>query len=290
MKYCIQYTDDFKELKDKIDEVIIEYTSINNFIIKFIQENIPKDMRVILDIPFYATEDEFIANVRIWEAIKEIHPNFCIKISLGHRDSLYILQESGIPYFFDTFIDRWDDLTSMVYAGVTDVYICNELGFQIKDVSKFCKKHNVKVRVFPNVAQTSAKIHNIASINQFFVRPEDTVLYEPYVDIFEIFGDKQKYNVYLNIYHRQTWIGDWRDLIIGFKDNVSSKYIVPHFGERRLNCGKICSQEKCNMCNEILTLAKNIKENNYIVDYSIRGKNGEKENNEIGSVIENESK
>ena len=68
------------------------------------------------------------------------------------------------------------------------MYITNEFAFNMIDISKVCYLNSTMIRVYPNIAQTSArKTSTIDSLTKFFIRPEDVMFYEPYVDVFEFY-------------------------------------------------------------------------------------------------------
>lgn len=274
MKYCIQYTKDFRYLK-QVDEVIIPFHSTNLINIKDFSDN----QRIIID---FEDKKEILFNLKSLIEIKELHNNIAIRF-LGELDAETAtkLEEVKIPFFFNLRVDKWDTLMGLIELGVSDVYIVNELGFELKDVSRVCKENNVNIRVFPNVAQTGSKIKNLETIKSFFIRPEDIDIYEPYVDVCEFFGPLDRQSVLYDIYTDKKWIGDLRELIIGLKEHLKSKYLMPCFGEERLNCGKKCYQNKCIICDKISTIAKQLEEAN--LEVKIEEKENEYQINEASN-------
>lgn len=256
MKYSINFHRDFRYM-DKIDEIIITYKNKNAEVLKFL-ETVPEQQRVILDA---CGEDiEITKNIDIFSAAMLKHKNTVVKISMTQRSMCVDLFEAHIPYFFGDFVDKWDTLISFIKLGVTDVYIVNELGFELKNISKVCKKNNVKIRVFPNVAQTSSKIDNLNKLKAFFIRPEDIYVYESYVDVCEFFGPLDRQSVLYEIYTKGKWLGDLRELIVGLGFSIGSRTILPCFGEERVNCGKKCYYGQCIICDKIMTISNQLKE------------------------------
>ena len=254
MKYCIQYTKDFRYLK-QVDEVIIPFHSTNLINIKDFSDN----QRIIID---FEGKKEILFNLKSLIEIKELHNNMAIRF-LGELDAETAtkLEEVKIPFFFNLRVDKWDTLMGLIELGVSDVYIVNELGFNIDEVSILCKKNNINVRVYPNVAQMSMKVKNINPLTAFFIRPEDVRWYEPFVDICEFFGPEDRQSVLYKIYQEESkWIGDLEDLIIGLNLSINNSCIVPTFGDMRLSCRKKCYQNKCIFCDKVLTVEKKIKE------------------------------
>lgn len=97
------------------------------------------------------------------------------------------LREKGIPYFFSKYFTTIDEVYEAILLQPSDMYICEELGFSLDRISKLLHSHNIKVRVFPNICQSSA--NKIPPIKKFFIRPEDIPLYEQFVDVFELVAD-----------------------------------------------------------------------------------------------------
>lgn len=258
MNYCIQYHKSFRYL-DKINEIIITYKDKEITVVDFLK-TIDENIRVILDIS--QTKVDIDSNLQCFLAARGVHKNLAIKISLDNKDAAMDLYEHNIPFFFDTLVDNWDTVISFIKYNVSDIYIVNELGFELKDIAELCHNNKVKVRVFPNVAQTSSKINNIDTIKSFFIRPEDIELYEPYVDVCEFFGPLDRQSVLYDIYTDKRWHGNLEQLIIGLKTSINNKNIIPAFGEKRVNCKKKCYQNNCALCDKILLFVNQLDKAN----------------------------
>lgn len=81
---------------------------------------------------------------------------------------------------------------------VTDVFITEQLGFEVDKVAEIVHSKDVQVRAFPNVAQV--QYENLDDIYKFWIRPEDVELYEDYIDVLEFFGEPEKQKIYYDIY------------------------------------------------------------------------------------------
>lgn len=258
MKYCILYHRKFRYM-NQIDEIIIKFRDRQVGLIDFLKKKIKPFQRVIIT----PEPDVYINNnLDIIEVAKSIHKNIAILLPLEQRDVAIDLSQMNVDFFFNDFVDKWDVLMSYINFGVSDVYIVNELGFELKEVAKVCHEKKVQVRVFPNVAQYSNHIKNLNNFTAFFIRPEDLGFYEPYVDVCELFGEPDKYSVIYDIYTKRSWLGDLKDLIIGLEQSILNNTIMPLFGERRLNCEKKCYQGKCIICEKISTVSKQLEEAN----------------------------
>lgn len=259
MKYCINYHKDFRYF-DKIDEIIIKYQNqTQKQLIDFLK-TMGTEVRIIVKVENNSLNIDKAAE--IFANAKVIHPNFSVMLS--GPDSVFCekLKEKNIPFFFFNLADKWDVLMSYLTFGVSDVYIANELGFDLKDVSKVCKEYNTQIRVFPNVAQLSSQISTLNKLTSFFIRPDDIQYYNEYVDVCEFFGPLDRQSVLYEIYTKEKWLGNLSDLIIGLNVDIENTTLVPTFGTERLSCRKDCYKGKCIICEKCLSLANTLKENN----------------------------
>ena len=150
----------------------------------------------------------------------------------------------------------------MMDLGVTDIYVVNELGFSLDKCAAAAHKQNIKIRVFPNVAQSSW--YNTSDLTKFFIRPEDVEDYLPYVDVFEIFENEENplfaetlYKVYAKD-HR--WMGELNEIILNFNVKLNGKYTHPLWTSRRISCEKKCLKgSRCDMCHTIAELGETLE-------------------------------
>ena len=253
MDFCLTF---HKSTFDKggFNEVIIKYDKDNTHVLQFAQEEKVQDVRLILNMTEF--EGNFNEQFAIFNVLKQTHPKFAIMISLNQVGVAQELMENNIPFFFNKIAETWDELVSLVHAGVSDIYIGSELGFEIKDVASVCHGRNIKTRVFANVAQTSAPLKNMDTITAFFIRPEDLILYEPHIDVVEFFGPIDRQRVLHEIYTNGKWLGKLSDIIIGLHSDIDNQSIAPRFAEARIKCRKKCNQERCNLCYTVENFAK----------------------------------
>lgn len=257
MKYAIKFYQNCRVLP-QADEIILKYEEVHENLIDYI-DNYSDEQRIVIDICGYDKENILKDNLSIWKAVSKKHENFAIKLNEYHIDIISKLQENNIKFFLDTRVDTIDKLCAVVFLGVSDVYICNELGFSLKSIAKFCHNRGVKIRVYPNIAQSSSNNEEINSFTKFYIRPNDVKVYEDYVDIFEFFTDvssMDRQSVLFNIYKDEEWLGKLSDIILGIKEDIINESIFPAFAEARTDCNKKCIYEKCKLCDRILDFTK----------------------------------
>ena len=277
MKYCINYSNK-SHIIDKVDEILIRYDK--NKILELFTQFIPAHLnqRVIVQLIEEDNIDTIVNNLKkiisIYNENKDI--KFDIQLPFYNQKFIEELKDTNLRYFFKAAANSWDKFTGLMSQNVSDIYITDELAFELDKVAEIAHKNNIKVRVYPNVAQS--RWDKLSDILKFFIRPEDIEIYESYVDVCEFYGDKaQQIDTYYKIYQEdKKWFGDLQEIIIGLDSKIDSRYIIPRFAEKRIKCGKDCLKNgKCEMCKRILDLSEQLENAHLIVQID-----KEKEENE----------
>ena len=267
MKYCINYSNK-SHIIDKVDEILIRYDK--NKILELFTQFIPAHLnqRVIVQLIEENNIDTIVNNLKkiisIYNENKDI--KFDIQLPFYNQKFMEELKDTDLKYFFKAAANSWDKFTSLISQNVSDIYITDELAFELDKVAEIAHKNNIKVRIYPNVAQS--RWDKLSDILKFFIRPEDIKMYEPYVDVCEFYGDKaQQIDTYYKIYQEdKKWFGDLQEIIIGLDSKIDSRYIIPRFAEKRIKCGKDCLKGgKCEMCKRILDLSEQLENAHLIV-------------------------
>ena len=277
MKYCINYSNK-SHIINKVDEILIRYDK--NKILELFTQFIPAHLnqRVIIQLIEENNIDTIVNNLKkiisIYNENKDI--KFDIQLPFYNQKFMEELKDTNLKYFFKVAANSWDKFTGLISQNVSDIYITDELAFELDKVAEIAHKNNIKVRIYPNVAQS--RWDKLSDILKFFIRPEDIEIYEPYIDVCEFYGDKaQQIDTYYKIYQEdKKWFGDLQEIIIGLDSKIDSRYIIPRFAEKRIKCGKDCLKGgKCEMCKRILDLSEQLENAHLIVQID-----KEKEENE----------
>ena len=260
MKYCIPYYKDFRYF-DRVDEIILDYKEHNDNIINFVSNKFSQKQRIIVDIAGKTKEIKDI--LPILKKLYREHEFMSVRIPLYAQDlksDNYIyeyVQDAGIAFFFNEFCRTEDEVYALIKRGVSDVYIVENLAFNIEEVGRYCHEADVSVRMIPNMAQYPLHEKNIIpAAYKFFIRPEDVDIYSSYVDTFEFVGPLDRMSVLFNIYKSKQWLGDLNDLILGLDEEFLNNGTVPYFGRERIKCKHKCMLGKCNLCSEMQKIAK----------------------------------
>lgn len=267
MKYCFNYNRR-SEVLHLLDEVNIKFD--------------PEDLDLIFDyilehqhqrINAKVTEQGYIYKYNLlekFEAFKDEHPNANFAIILPKYDLnlAQLCQQKELDFFFDVVVRDWETFNTFVTAGVSDVYLVEQMMFEIKDAAAAAHKAGVKVRTFPNIAQR--RYEETKSIKCFFIRPEDVDLYEGLVDIMDIYTiDEINQDVVFDIYKEdKLWWGPLKEIIVGLDNDIDGRYIIPRFGERRLNCNRKCFKgHRCDVCEVVEDLGRNLQKAGLLIQY-----------------------
>lgn len=258
MKYCFNYNKDTEHMKyiNEANEWTIIYNKRDNTLFDFL--DLHKDRRINI----YFTEKDLVSKDFLEELSKKYN-NIYFKLNMKNyynKDIKY-----NCKFFFDELVDDWDTFIGLLQYGVSDVYIVENLGFELDKVAAAAQNYNVQIRAYPNVAQS--KFTDIKPLKKFFVRPEDVDVYDKYIDIFEFFDVDKKLDTYYEIYAiDKKWFGQLNEIIVDFDSDIDNKYIIPKFAEKRVKCNKQCLKgSNCNRCDEIEKLAGTFEKSGLIV-------------------------
>lgn len=196
----------------------------------------------------------------------EKYPNLYLKLTLDYYEKIKELEDrKDLRFFFDTRVSDWDTLLGLIDFRVTDVYVVEDLCFELDKVAEIAHSRGVKIRIYPNVAQS--KWYDSNPLKKFFVRPEDIDMYKDYVDSVEFYNVDKKLETYYKIYAlNKKWFGKLNEIILDFNSELDNKYVIPRFIDKRISCGKKCLKgARCRRCDNVETLSKTLEKSGLVV-------------------------
>lgn len=209
-------------------------------------------------------------DIKIIKALIEKHPNSNIIINFPTyiKEVEELLNTNNLQHYYNEFITDWDKFHGFLNLNVTDIVIGENLAFYAKKLKYFAEKNQKALRVFCNFSQSSWK--NTPSLKTFFIRPEDIDLYSKYIDTFEFyFNNDFKYNLntLYKIYTKdKKWFGKLSELIIGYDGQEDNRFLIPQFGQRRIDCGKRCFiDESCHFCDKVVELGQVLQKEQLLI-------------------------
>ena len=244
MKICLNSHQTSEYLK-KADEFKILYKDRHK-IIDFV-ENYPSKV-IILDMKGYN-------GIIAWDDIKRYKKmtrnNFII--ALNDLADIKYCKEENIKFYWNFPISTFYDLQAIKNLGAEYAIIDAPLFFNIKEAANI----GVKLRVVPNISYY-AFIPRDNGVCGSWIRPEDLVLYEPYIETIEfedcdIKKEQALYRIYIE---QKKWPGDLGMIITNLNYPGVNRMIPSELTERRLQCGQKCqSSSSCQLCYRYLDLA-----------------------------------
>lgn len=267
MNYCGRYSNKIN-LSD-FDEISIQYENQNTQLIDFLQEH--KEQKIILiikDIDLFIKTEEWNKLNLIYETYPEANLTICFrdvhKFELLNPILENCFQYLKLPYFIGALATDFDQLHYLCNKGVSEVYIGENICFNMQKVKKIADKYGVKLRAFPNIAQCG--IRETPAHKKFFIRPEDIKEYGQYIDTFEFWGPLDRQEILLKIYKKGYWFGDLKELILDFNLSLDSRRVLPNFATMRKDCGKKCMHgDRCKICDSIVNISKKLEEQELII-------------------------
>lgn len=255
MKYCINYTpgSDFRYLNE-IDEIIIKYNRKDTTLPAFLEEHSSQTVIIKADADIFSDTDDFNRITALYNKYPNIMLYFQYNTEIAAK-----VADAEIPFYFDKIVDSWDEFHEFLKWKPVYIHVTRSLCFSIDKVAEIAHKSEVRVRCFPNLAQASFDTLN--PMLNFFIRPEDVPIYEPYIDVLELAGTDPQLSAYYEIYQKQKWNGNLDEIIIGLSYSldapVNNRNILPLFGKMRIKCGKACLQGgRCQICPRSASLGQ----------------------------------
>lgn len=251
MKYCFTYQKFNTNFMKLADEILITYNREDTTLPDFLE--LYKDKTIVIKINIMLEESDL-------ELLSELnikYHNIKLQLFVFDKDLIYNIKEKNIPFFTTLFVSNWDAFRGLIDLGVSDIYVVENLAFELDKCGKIAHENGVQIRVFPNICQTAWV--DIPDIKKFFIRPDDVEYYEPYVDVFEFMCDVDKEEPLYKIYKDRKWFGELSEIITDFNAPFDGRCVLPLFGKMRVSCGKRCmSGSSCGICDSIQELSKSL--------------------------------
>ena len=215
-------------------------------------------------------------NIEDIKLLTKLNDNIYIRVTIENLPHIQEIKENGIKFFLDSSImihsySLFDWAINDIKPA--EIYIGDDLFFNIKEVYNLCKKNDIALRIILNKVQTNDPITWLNSTAPF-VRPEDYALISMYFSTGELSAsssldpnDEYSCNcVFLStLYNRyfldKEWGGDLRYLNKDISVYLPNSSIPSDLTEYKLNCKHRCtssSNSVCTKCRRYIKLAKDI--------------------------------
>lgn len=247
MKYCVSSRQPISILR-KADEIKVEYRDKNK-IFDFIEEL--ADKTFILEIP------KNIENID-WAELKMFSEKIELILCLQNLHYAKECFSNGIKFYWGYPIISWYELSGIIAFNPCYLLLGAPMSFMLNKVKR---RTDIPIRICPNVAYDSY-IPRLNGLKGMWVRPEDTGVYEEWVDTFEFVADTlDKEATLLHIYKDNgNWPGNLNLLFTNFNINVDNRGIPDELGETRANCGQRCLENgTCHFCETAIQFSDMVR-------------------------------
>ena len=257
MKYSIDYG---KHIDlTPYDEIVINYVDQKEKLPEFLKNH--AEQMIIVSIIHPAQFD----SAQEWQVLNDIyqeHKNF--KVRIGAHQPFHELNKVEqtikthlkVPAFFGLYATNFDQLQYLLTFNISDVYLVEDICFDLLRAHALCDSKGVQIRAFPNVAQSCVKA--TPPLKKFFIRPEDMQCYSEVIDVFEFWAEEpKKQDILHRIYIKEKWGMDLGALIAGLDFAIDNPKIDADFGRLRRSCGRRCMRgDYCRNCDIIYKLTQ----------------------------------
>ena len=261
-KFCVEYREHSKSLASAKEIRITVKPDSKVEAIKAVLANLQDTQRLNI----YLEDDiqDYIANKSlktILDIVKETDKEYTFCLSNHSVAYAQMIDElfTDIPHYYNITICTWDDLMAFLNTipNLSDILIAESLGFELPAIAAICSASNIKVRVYPDVAQAANL--NIPDMFKFFIRPEDIEVYSKFVDVFELFHKENQETIYDIYANQKTWQSSIKEIILGLDEDAPCSKMLK-FGDKRVDCGRKCMRlaSSCGICDQVYKIAEGL--------------------------------
>lgn len=250
--------DDVKEFN------ILFYKTKNRIedLIEFIQEY--ENTRINIQFP----DGVHLATLK---SINKVSNNIYCRVRASDMIMIPELKENNIKFFFDSDISAYNYSTLAAYInyGVSDVYITDDLCYDLKNVNKICAENNVQMRLILNHIPSTTFDSGTNPRSPIFM-PKDMDILNQYFDVFEFDCgnpyDWAKFDVlYRTWFENKYWHGQLNEINEDVAQDFNCDSIYPDFTKFKINCQRRCDRRvtnHCTKCESFIEIGKTLQQKN----------------------------
>lgn len=225
----------------------------------------------------------YIGEINIDEVIilNKLNQELYLRVSAEHIHQIQDLKNNNIKFFLDLSIPIYS--YSMLYWAINEIqpaeiYIADDLCYNLEEVYKICKKNSIKLRIVLNRIPTINILTGLSETAPIF-RPEDLDLLSLYFSTAEFdlsFGEdpRNEYEcnwdaaetMYRRWFIQKHWPEDLNimnpDILIDFPNSS----IPIELNEHKIRCRHKCTSSSigvCGKCGRYMEVGRLINEYGY---------------------------
>lgn len=251
---------------DKLNQASeLQKESINLFdkLINFVEQN--QNKRINISVP--SGNKNALQHLY---GLNKIHDNIYVRLNIYQSSYIEQLKNNNMKFFFDNTVPvtSYSLLDNMIYIGVSDVYIADDLCYNLENVSNRCKQDNVQIRLILNHIPATNSL-SFSDVRAPIFTPRHFEALDKYIDVaeFDCFYEQESdaYNwsmfkvLYNAWFEKHDWYNDLREINLDLEIPYPVRTELPNFIERKLNCGRRCSYtDSCNKCEVVKKISQKL--------------------------------
>lgn len=251
------------KLNSEVQEFNLKFhPDVNSFdtLIEFVQEYADKQVNI---------EYRNGIDTKTAAALAKVGENVRFRLRAEDITKVNKLVERKCKFFFDSSMaaSSWMELYRFIDTyHVTDVYIADDLCYEMDKVHEYCTAKGVRVRLIVNRAPLTQPIGK-ETYKAPLYRPQDMDTLSKWIDVIEFdCGSpydfdmlKVLYKVYIK---KKFWYGQLGEINPDFKDfDMPCPGLVWMLADKRSTCGLRCMKGgKCKTCRMLVTTAQDLRD------------------------------
>lgn len=181
------------------------------------------------------------------------------------------LVDNDLFFFFDSTLcaSNYTNLEAMIRCGVSDIYIADDLCYDLDEVIAICDSCNVGLRLILNRIPATSFDRGTCYSSPIY-RPQDIDLLMDYFSTFEFDCgtpyDWAEADVLMRAwFDRKHWHGDLSEINKDLQFHFPNDSVVPEYTRYKINCERRCAKRirnHCRKCRQFIEIGQVLRENN----------------------------
>lgn len=202
-------------------------------------------------------------NLQHMKVINKTSENVYVRVKAKDFVIVGDLRKEKCNFFVDSEIPAYNlsMLHTYIALGVTDVYIADDLCYNLQKVRNLCFDNGVRLRTVLNRIPMTTFDRGISPKSPFY-RPNDIDYLKMYFDTFEFDCGKpfdwRKFNtLYTTFFIKKDWDGDLSEINLDMRMSLDNRSLTDDFSYYKMNCDRRC--DECNICYNMMCMHQKLQ-------------------------------
>lgn len=201
-------------------------------------------------------------NYSVLKSAARLYGNIAVKLRSNDIQECLKLKDIGVKYYFDNSYPAVNlcSLDSLIALGVSDVYIADDLCYNLPRTHGYCDSKGVKTRMVLNRIPCTTTFKGDDPKSPIWM-PRDIDNLAFYIDIFEFDNDLD--DAYFDVlfrtwFEKKAWNENIREINLDLNIDVYDNTMLPITSIKKMSCGRRCNKRagnKCDMCGQMADIS-----------------------------------